>query len=117
MGARATVEFVAVNTFFPDAIKMGSPIVYLHWNGPEALDWIKEAAPLLRESDPHYAAARFCAYCAERIPGSLSLGIYNSDNPPEANSDEWTYVVNLTEGKVYHNDGKVAAIIDNFFKG
>lgn len=56
-----------------------SPAVYLHWNGTEAASWVKEFAPTMadRLGDASYAAARFVAFCAERIEGNSSLGILN----------------------------------------
>lgn len=116
MGNRATVQFTARNKFMGGGELIVSPVVYLHWDGDMALEWIKEAAPRLRASDPHYAAARFCAYCAEQIPGELSLGIYDSDNAPSGESGQ-DYLVDLTEGTVSWSDGRDSISIDNFYQG
>lgn len=72
MGDRALVIFYASETV--------SPTVYLHWSGndvPELLDELKERMQG-RFGDIDYATARFIGGCHDRLPGNLSLGVFNN---------------------------------------
>ena len=85
MGNRAIVRF-------PDA----SIEVYLHWNADDVIDWLREAAPNMRQGDGNYAAARFIGLCANMIDGGLSLGVM----PINSCDDGIIYSVNTNTGKV-----------------
>ena len=68
MGNRAIVRF-------PDHETGSGVEVYLHWDADNVVDWLKAAAPRMRQGDGSYAAARFIGYCHEQIEGHLSLGV------------------------------------------
>lgn len=53
-------------------------VIYLHWNGTEAIDWIREAFEkgILRHDDEQYCAGRLTGYFHEQIPGDCSLGLF-----------------------------------------
>lgn len=72
MGDRALVVFHAEETI--------SPTVYLHWNGSEVPELIEELKERMqgRFGDIDYATARFIGGCHDRIPGNLSLGVFNN---------------------------------------
>jgi hypothetical protein len=73
MGNRALVVF-------EDGGKEFSPVVYLHWHGDRAIEWLEILAGLMdtRRGDVAYSAARFVGIAHERVPGNLSLGIWNA---------------------------------------
>jgi hypothetical protein len=72
MGDRALVVFHAEETI--------SPTVYLHWNGSEVPELLAELKERMqgRFGDIDYATARFIGGCHDRIPGNLSLGVFNN---------------------------------------
>ncbi len=72
MGDRALVQFVFR--------KEKSPVVYLHWNGFEVGDWLKELKDLMygREGDLQYTAARFVGICHTHITGNTGLGVWDT---------------------------------------
>lgn len=85
--------------------------VYLHWHGSDAMDWLRDAAPNMRQGDASYAAARFCGLCCDRIPGGLSVGILPAHRctAEEAGyQDNGMYIVDCTTGRVKHvwDEGK-----------
>ena len=97
MGDRAIVRF--------DDERGAVAGVYLHWHGECAMDWLRDAAPGLRKGDASYAAARFCGYAHERIPGGLSLGLMRPDGcTPEVAEyqDRGMYIVDCRTGQVKH---------------
>lgn len=100
MGNRAIVRF--------DQGERAVAGIYLHWHGSDVIDWLREAAPNMRAGDASYAAARFCAFCAEKMPGGLSLGILGPDECTE-DSAEWQdngmFIVNCQTGRVQHVRG------------
>lgn len=86
-----------------------SPAVYLHWNGSDVPELLKAAAPRMRAGDQFYAAARFCGYCHEQIPGNLSLGLMPGPEDRELTDEEWesyshgdngVFIVDASSGKV-----------------
>lgn len=90
MGNRATVQFI-------DANEKQGVTVYLHHYGDKIRDWLKQAAPNMRKGDCGYAAARFIAFCAEKIPGGLSLGVYRDTFDA---GDNGLFKVDCSAGKV-----------------
>lgn len=100
MGDRAIVRF--------DDERGSEGGIYLHWHGDEVMNWLRDAAPRLRKGDASYAAARFCGYCHERVPGGRSLGILAPDRcTPEAAEwqDNGMYIVDCRTGSVKHVRG------------
>lgn len=94
MGNRAIVHFPDINSDGED----NGVCVYLHWNADDVKGWLKAAAPDMRAADPSYAAARFVAYCANNIPGGLSVGIHPGEfaHDPE----NGLYRVDCSTGRV-----------------
>lgn len=92
MGNRACIQFVDSNT--PAGVT-----VYLHWHGGDVRQWLNEAAPNMRAGDSSYAAARFIAHCAEKMPGGLSLGVLRDPFDP---GDNGLFVVDCSAGRVTH---------------
>jgi hypothetical protein len=72
MGDRALIQF-------EDSKGEVSPVVYLHWHGDVALEYIDELKSLMadRTDDVPYATARFIGICHSHIDGNLSLGVWN----------------------------------------
>lgn len=100
MGDRAIVRF-------PATYGTGSGVeVYLHWNGSDALDWLKQAAPRMRKGDASYAAARFIGFCHDQIEGGLSLGVF----PINTCCDGVIYSVDCNTGKVKRGARQVATL-------
>lgn len=65
------------------AIEYG-PTVYLHWNGYQVIEWLREFKETLmkgRTTDLPYVSARFIGFCHDKIPGNLSLGVWNTNIP------------------------------------
>jgi hypothetical protein len=82
--------------------------VYLHWHGPVAADWLKAAGPTMRRGDASYAAARFCGYCNDRIPGGLSLGLLRPDECTDKAAtwqDHGMFIVDCVTGHVRQTFG------------
>lgn len=71
MGDRALVIFTDK--------KEVSPAVYLHWSGNRVPEFLEEHRELMkdRRGDVSYAAARFTGLCHTKIPGNLSLGLFD----------------------------------------
>ncbi len=107
MGDRALVTFTA------DGYTTYSPAIYLHWKGSEVKALIIASAPRLRRHDPLYAAARFCGYCHQNLPGALGLGLLPEPNPtnPGFSWEEYShggagvYLVNVSTGEVACHGG------------
>lgn len=107
MGNRALVVFKKLYTeHVTEPMLYYSPAVYVHWHGGQIREWLEEAAPQLRKGDPGYAAARFCGFCHQKIPGLLSLGLFNGPSPgkedwPEySHGDEGVFLVDVDSGEV-----------------
>ena len=98
MGDRAVVVF---KTDDNDV----SPAVYLHWNGSDVADWLKELATLMgdRKDDVGYAAARFCGICHSHISGELGLGLLDdgrsfvADPKGTSHGDQGVFIVNCKD--------------------
>jgi hypothetical protein len=56
-----------------------SPVVYLHWNGDDVLDYLEDYKKCMdnRKGDVDYICARFIGICHTEINGNLSLGVWN----------------------------------------
>lgn len=98
MGDRALIQFTNSNGEV-------SPVCYLHWNGAEAPEWIRDCAKLMESSGENlpYAFARFVGICHERISGNVSLGVWNrTDRLTEKDShgDAGCYLVNVSTWEV-----------------
>lgn len=97
MGDRAMVSFCGSG--------YETPAVYLHWHGSDVPRLLREAAPRLRKSDPSYACARFVQHVANRIEGSLSIGIVSGDE-----GDGVHYVLDMSTGRLTMDGVELAAI-------
>ena len=104
MGDRATIQIV-------DGPHK-SPIIYLHWAGSRSLDIIRKAAPIMRQADISYAAARLIGVChMETDPEQgLSLGVLDADDCIEA-GDNGHFEIDLRTGAV-RNDGQCVAHVE-----
>lgn len=98
MGDRATIQVVGSYE--------SSPVIYLHWAGPRAMDIIRKAAPIMRRGDCMYAAARLLGVChTETDPEQgLSLGISNADGIQKEDTcgDNGHFLVDLMADTVTH---------------
>jgi hypothetical protein len=97
MGDRANITFTDGSDF--------SPTVYLHWNGSDAEKLLREAMPKMRAGDLGYAVARFVGHCCEKIPGPLSLGLFNGPESADqcakqSPGDAGAILVNICTGDV-----------------
>ncbi len=110
MGNRAVVVFHDGKEF--------SPCVYLHWGGSEVPTLLAELWALMagRRGDLSYSAARFIGVAHAKIPGNLSLGIWNSpvSEPPgdlpkqwreHSHGDAGVFVVDCRSGDVVRVGG------------
>ena len=89
-----------------------SPAVYLHWHGSNVKAWLRDAALTMRIGSTDYASARFCGYCASKIEGGLSLGLFAppANLLPEtlksfSHGDAGVFVVNVDTGIVSNHFG------------
>jgi hypothetical protein len=103
MGNRALVVFVNKHT--PRNRAEGVchvPAVYLHWNGNDVRDWLRETRECMagRPGDAEYTRARFCGIAHAHIPGNLSLGLTTCDvsEPAQASpGDAGVFVVDVSQ--------------------
>lgn len=93
MGDRALVQFT-------DGVEGFSPVIYLHWNGSEVGEWLRELRDLMRgrNLDLAYTAARFVGICHAHIKGNVSLGMWNQEEkltPSQTHGDFGCVVVDI----------------------
>lgn len=105
MGDRALIQFV------DERQGVTSPIVYLHWNGTEAPEYIRECAELMkgRDGDAEYACARFIGICHSHISGNTSLGVWSAGDTPitgdASHGDAGCFVVDVHSWDVNASGG------------
>ena len=81
MGDRVNVTF-RTGTSYKDYEY--SPVVYLHWQGGNAVNILMRSP--LRGSDVGYSCARFIGQACSEAPGNLSVGVYDA---PDATVQRW----------------------------
>jgi len=97
MGNRALIVFTDK--------QIVSPIVYLHWHGNQATEWIRKTEDLMagRTGDVSYATARFIGIAHEHIDGNLSLGVWSApEGAEDFTLEDWR--------KVSHGDSGVFVV-------
>jgi hypothetical protein len=82
-----------------------SPALYLHWHGDSAPDLIRDLAVRMknRDGDTSYAFARLVGLAHERIPGNLSMGVWNMSmklTDTHSHGDAGCYIVNCSTWQV-----------------
>jgi hypothetical protein len=99
---------------FTDEQRELTPGIYMHWQGKNAPQMIRDGQSLMRKDDATYAAARFCGFCHEATGRrTTGLGLLA---PPAGKDDviDWddyshgdagVYVVNVSDGTVEHHGG------------
>ena len=113
MGDRATIEVI------DEAGEKSPANIYLHWHGnpSRVIDFVTDAAPIMRKSDAPYAVARLVAHICEAVDknsDALSVGLIDSDRQEEF--DNGHFVVDMLNGTIYQNNKVIAANID-FYGG
>ena len=82
-----------------------SPVLYLHWGGSIVTDLIRETAELMkgRDNAVSYAFARLVGGAHVRVPGNLSVGVWNHADrlvEKDTHGDAGCYVVNCVTWEV-----------------